>query len=168
MANILPLSACDAGAAERLLDDAFGADRRRRTAYLLRAGTAYIPPLSFGIMAGARLIGSIQCWPVRLFGDDGDSAAMILVGPVAVATDMQGAGHGHILMNAMLDASMMEGNPPLVMIGDAEYYGRFGFCADETGGWRLPGPVEASRLLLRNGGDYILPLIGRLGPDIAD
>jgi predicted N-acetyltransferase YhbS len=36
------------------------------------------------------------------------------------------------------------------MVGDAEYYGRFGFSADSTGGWILPGPWEAHRLLARN------------------
>lgn len=168
MAKLVPLSAGNAGAVENLLDDAFGTDRQRRTAYLLRAGAAYIPQLSFGLSHDNRLIGSIQCWPMRLSGDDGHDAAMILVGPVAVAPDMQGAGYGHRLMNAMLDAAMMAGNPPLMMIGDAQYYGRFGFGADETGGWRLPGPVDAHRLLLRNPGGHILPICGALGPDIAD
>jgi predicted N-acetyltransferase YhbS len=174
MTNMIPLGACDQAAVEALLDDAFGSDRRSRTAYLLRAGVDYIPALSFGLMQGERLIGSIQCWPVRVIGEedgeeaDSESAALVLVGPVAVAPDCQGAGHGHALMEAMLDAAMLEGNPPLVMIGDAEYYCRFGFTASETGGWDLPGPFEQHRLLLRNEGDYILPISGIIGPDRND
>lgn len=168
MPELIPLSAGNAGAVENLLDDAFGTDRQRRTAYLLRQGTVYIPGLSFGLIDSRRLIGSIQCWPVRITDDDGEAAALILVGPVAVVPDRQRGGHGQILMKAMLDAAMLEGNPPLIMIGDVEYYGRFGFSADETGGWRLPGPFEPHRLLLRNEGDYILPICGALGPDIAD
>ena len=36
----------------------------------------------------------------------------------------------------------------LMLIGDPEYYGRFfGFTAERTGGWRLPGPFEPRRLL---------------------
>ena len=50
------------------------------------------------------------------------------------------------------------------MIGDAEYYSRFGFVADETGGWVLPGPWDPQRLLLRNPQAVLLPLTGTLGP----
>jgi predicted N-acetyltransferase YhbS len=45
------------------------------------------------------------------------------------------------------------------MIGDPEYYGRFfGFSAEATGQWRLPGPVEMRRLLAA-------PVAGHLVPD---
>jgi predicted N-acetyltransferase YhbS len=54
------------------------------------------------------------------------------------------------------------------MIGDPDYYQRFGFGAGETGGWILPGPWEAHRLLLRNEGEYELPAQGTLGPDCQD
>jgi predicted N-acetyltransferase YhbS len=50
------------------------------------------------------------------------------------------------------------------MIGDPGYYGRFGFIASSTAGWRLPGPVEPSRLLLRNDYGQILPGEGDLQP----
>ncbi len=41
---------------------------------------------------------------------------------------------------------------PQVLIGDPEYYGRFfGFAADQTGRWDLPGPFERRRLLARTG-----------------
>jgi predicted N-acetyltransferase YhbS len=113
------------------------------------------------------LIGSIQCWPVKITDEEGEDYALVLVGPVAVAPHCQGEGHGKMLMNAALNAALMEGNPPLLMIGDAEYYERFGFSASETGGWQLPGPHEAHRLLLRNEGDYPLPLSGLVGPDMA-
>jgi predicted N-acetyltransferase YhbS len=171
MTDMISLNASDQVAVESLLDDAFGSDRRSRTAYLLRAGLDYMPALSFGLIKDTRLIGSIQCWPVMITADDKDAdkeaetVPLVLVGPVAVATDCQGCGYGHALMEAMLEAAMLEGNPPLVMIGDAEYYSRFGFSASETGGWKLPGPFEQHRLLLRNKGDYILPISGIIGPD---
>lgn len=166
MTNMITLAACDQATVEALLDDAFGMDRRMRTAYLLRAGVDYIPALSFGLLQDDRLIGSIQCWSVAIISDEDDEIVpLVLVGPVAVAPDCQGSGHGHALMEAMLEAAMLEGNPPMVMIGDAEYYSRFGFSAGETGGWQLPGPFEQHRLLLRNEGDYILPVSGMIGPD---
>jgi predicted N-acetyltransferase YhbS len=49
-----------------------------------------------------------------------------------------------------------------VLIGDPEYYGRFGFTAEATAGWEVPGPVERRRLLARTA--HPLPRHGMLGP----
>ena len=169
MEKLKPLGTCDTRAIEALLDAAFGEDRKSRTAYMLRDGVNAIDALCFGLIAGdGELIGSIQCWPVAITANDDEVVPLILVGPVAVAPDLQNRNHGHQLMDAMLVAAMLEGNPPLMMIGDAEYYERFGFSASETGGWDLPGPFEAHRLLLRNEGEYILPHDGMIGPDVGN
>lgn len=158
MVEIVTLSSVRADSIERLLDDAFGADRLHRTAYLLRKGMPVIDHLSFAAVDCGVAIGSIQCWPVAV-GD----APLILVGPVAVAPDRQGQGIGRRLMDATLD-SLLPGDAPMVMIGDPEYYGRFGFDAEGTSGWILPGPWEPRRLLLRNPKDTVLPSEALLGP----
>jgi predicted N-acetyltransferase YhbS len=155
---LLPFSSAGADAVENLLDDAFGTDRHRRTAYLLRQGMPVIDHLSFVIVDEGELVGSIQCWPVAVA-----DAALVLVGPVAVSSQRQNRGLGHMLMHAAL-AAIMPGDAPMVMIGDPEYYGRFGFNADESGGWTLPGPWEPRRLLLRNPQAVVLPEQGMLGP----
>ncbi|MFN3450865.1 MAG: GNAT family N-acetyltransferase [Sphingorhabdus sp.] len=141
-----------------LLDDAFGADRHQRTAYLLRKGMNAIDHLSFGILDGDELVGSIQCWPICVA-----DAPLTLVGPVAVASYRQNAGLGTRLMQLMLDATRAN-DAPMMMIGDPEYYGRFGFTAERTSGWTLPGPWEPRRLLLRNPAMLELPEHGMLGP----
>jgi predicted N-acetyltransferase YhbS len=168
--TLFPLDASNQNEIEKLLDAAFGTDRRGRTAYLLRAGASQIETMSFGLIAdNDALVGSIQCWPILITADDdGEQFPMVLVGPVAVAPGWQNQGLGHILMTAALNASTIEGNPPLVMIGDPDYYRRFGFSADDTGGWNLPGPWEAHRLLLRNEGEYQLPVAGQLSADCKD
>lgn len=158
MKKLISLSSIAADDVENLLDNAFGADRRKRTAYLLRQDMPLIDHLSFGILDGAELVGSIQCWPIAVGG-----APLMLVGPVAVATERQNQGFGHDLMRTML-AAVTPDDPPLLMIGDPEYYGRFGFVAKGTGGWTLPGPWEARRLLLRNPKSAILPEQGMVGP----
>lgn len=143
---------------ETLLDDAFGTDRRQRTAYKLRQGMPVVDHLSFGIVQDKQCIGSIQCWPIAA-----DTTPILLVGPVAVAPAWQNQGLGHQLMNAML-AAIRPDDPPMVMIGDPEYYGRFGFDAEGTGHWTLPGPWEPRRLLLRNPNGSALPIHAALGP----
>ena len=153
--TIAPLSHADPNAIEALLDAAFGADRHTRTAYLIRAGMAAIPVLSFAAFDRAQLVGTLQSWPVSI-----GEAPLTLVGPVAVAPQVQRGGIGRMLMTALIDAAP---DVPMVIIGDPEYYGRFfGFTADATGGWDVPGPVERHRLLARNGNG--LPTSGMLGP----
>ncbi|MBL0925257.1 MAG: N-acetyltransferase [Sphingomonadaceae bacterium] len=158
MTHLVPLSSVDAGRVEELLDDAFGRDRFRRTAYMLRQGMPVIEHLSFAVTDGVSVVGSIQCWPVAV-----GNLPLILVGPVAVSPDRQGQGLGHSLMHASLGATQPS-DVPMVMIGDPEYYSRFGFSADGTGGWTLPGPWEPRRLLLYNPQAIPLPEKGMLGP----
>ena len=161
MIQMVPIAAVADAAVEQLLDRAFGRDRHARTAYRLRAGTQAIPNLSFALIEGNVLLGSIQCWPVQLEDDDGTVWPLVLVGPVAIVPERQQEGLGRRLMEAALAAA---GNGlPLTLIGDPEYYGRFfGFDAAATGGWRLPGPVERHRLLAR--GENVPATAGLLGP----
>ena len=158
MTQLVALSSVRADDVEALLDEAFGADRLQRTAYLLRKAMPVIQHLSFAVTDDGLVSGSIQCWPVAVA-----DAPLILVGPVAVAPDRQGQGFGHRLMNAMLRA-VRPGDAPMVLIGDPEYYGRFGFDTAGTGGWTLPGPWEPQRLLLRNPHGVVLPKVAAVGP----
>ena len=166
MVKIVPLNEADPSAVEALLDGAFGADRRGRTAYRMREGTKAIPDLSFAAFDGDRLIGSIQCWPVLLLTATA-AQPMVMVGPVAVDPARQRDGIGQAMMRAMLAASDGRGGHVLTMIGDPEYYGRFfGFSADATGGWEVPGPVERHRLLARVPAGVTMAVTGRIAPRV--
>ena len=172
MTHLMPIGQVDADAVERLLDRAFGRDRHGRTAYLLRAGTQAIAALSFAALDGDELLGTIQCWPVWFTGDgDGNSdrngrarVPLVLVGPVAVAPERQQNGVGRLLMQTALAAT--DADDALMLIGDPEYYGRFfGFSAERTANWRLPGPVEHRRLLAR--GHDVPTGAGVIGPRVT-
>lgn len=162
----LPLDRIEPLAVERLLDRAFGPDRQARTAYKVRSDGRAVPELSFAAMDGGLLVGTVQCWPVILLGDDGVIHPLTMVGPVAVDPARQRDGVGRALMNRALAAAAASGaDRALTLIGDPEYYGRFfGFTADRTAGWRLPGPVEPRRLLAR--GDAVPNIAGTLGPSV--
>jgi len=166
--SLVPLSTIAHADVERLLDLAFGTDRHGRTAYRLREGVAAIDALSLAAMEGDSLVGSIQCWPVELREADGRATPLILVGPVAVQPDRQRAGVGRLLMEAMLAAADSARSEPMMLIGDADYYGRFfGFSARHTGGWAVPGPVDRDRLLARLRADQTVPTDGTLAPRLA-
>lgn len=160
MSNIEPQ------AVEGLLDAAFGPTRFGRTAYRIREGVDAVAALSFALVEDGALIATIQCWPVAHRAEDGTATPLVMVGPVAVRPDVQRGGHGRALMVHMLDAAETKADSALMMIGDPEYYGRFfGFTADATGAWNLPGPFEPRRLLARGVNGHILPTgAGMIGP----
>lgn len=160
MFELVPLADVPADAVELLLDAAFGTDRHGRTAYRVRAGMGAIPELSFAAVENGALVGSIQCWPVALAGDDGARVPLVMVGPVAVSPARQNVGIGRALMWKAIEVARPRGEP-LMLIGDPEYYAQFGFDAQATGQWRLPGPFEQRRLLAR---DHAPGRAGIVGP----
>lgn len=165
-AKIIPLDNVDPALVEELLDRAFEPERKQRTAYKVREGMDWLPGLSFAALDDDdMLVGTIQCWPVGLTDPEERQHPLIMVGPVAVLPDEQMRGYGQALMAASLGSISEQAPLPQVMIGDAEYYGRFwGFSSEHTAGWTLPGPWEPNRLLLRCDNPAILPREGKLGP----
>lgn len=166
MVEIIPLELVDPAQVEAILDAAFGPERHGRTAYRLREGMAMLPALSFAARVDGVIVGTVQCWPVAHHGDGGTTTPLVMVGPVAVLPDRQQRGLGRRLMEAAMAAAPASADGALMMIGDPEYYGRFfGFSADDTGTWRLPGPFEPRRLLAASVGDYAVPdAPGDIGP----
>ena len=169
-ASLIPLSAVPEPMLEELLNRVFGEDRHARTAYRIRAGMDWLTAMSFAALdAEEMLVGTIQCFPVALVDKDARALPMIMVGPVAVLPERQGEGFGQGLMAAMLDAEARlsaDGQTPFaqVLIGDADYYRRWGFSAAMTGGWQCPGPYEPERLLARGPALAAMPAEGMLAP----
>lgn len=163
--QIVEAIASDSAAIEQLLDDRFGPARHARTAYRLREGVTPLGPLCVVAREGDRLVGSAQCWPLRVRAVDGACAKLVLLGPVALAASHEGAGIGSALTQAALARADAGGFAPQLLIGDAGFYGRFGFAAGAGEAWHLPGPVDRARLLLR--GDFEgLPRHGWLEADV--
>lgn len=170
MPSLIPLANVPAEMIEQLLDRAFEPGRHARTAYRIRGEAKWLEALSFAALDDDEmLVGTIQTWPVALSDLEGRVHPLLMVGPVAVLPEHQNAGYGKALMLAVLDAIDRTDPPsailPQVMIGDAEYYGRFfGFSAEHTGGWQCPGPNDPRRLLVRHPNPAVLPAQGMLGP----
>lgn len=164
-ATLIPLAEVDPGMIEALLDRAFGEDRKSRTAYKVREGTEWLPALSHAVVdADNLLVGSIQVWPVALTDPRGRRHPLLMVGPVAVVSERHNQGFGQALMAAMASGLDPQAPLPQVLIGDPDYYGRFGFHSAPARNWSLPGPFERHRLLVRADNPGILPDEGTLGP----
>jgi len=131
----------DAPAIEGILDEGFGPERHRKTAQRLRKGQT--PVLALVARDAGRLIGTLRFWSVRI----GKCHRALLLGPVAVAKDWRGRGVGGWLINTGLARVQAMGHRAVILVGDAPYYGRFGFSTALTEGMTLPGPVDRARFL---------------------
>jgi len=70
-----------------------------------------------------------------------------LLGPLAVDPTAQGEGIGSGLMEMAVARAAQFGHSGVILIGDPEYYARFGFAADATTGLLMPAPVDRHRFL---------------------
>ena len=77
----------------------------------------------------------------------GTGEPALLLGPVAVAGNHRNQGVGAALVRRAIGAAARLGHRAIILVGDASYYGRFGFSAEKTAGLRMSGPFERHRLL---------------------
>jgi predicted N-acetyltransferase YhbS len=131
----------DVAAREALLDLCFGAARRQKASERLREGR--VPWLALVAVERGRVIGTVRLWHVSA----GTDRPALLLGPLAVVAGRRNRGIGSALVAHAIEAARAGGHRELLLVGDAPYYGRFGFSAERTGKLDMPGPFEPSRLL---------------------
>jgi len=133
----------DTRAREALLDLCFGQGRFDKTSERLREGRLPADDLSFVAVEHGRVIGTVRLWNISTAA----ARPALLLGPLAVAPDRRRRGVGASLMRRARSDARRRGHRALILVGDAPYYGRFGFTAAKTSLLELPGPYDAARLL---------------------
>ena len=141
--TILPETAADGPAIERLHERTFGPGRYAKTAYRLREQIGHRLALSFTARIGTLLIGSVRLSPVRI----GDSKALLL-GPLTVEPVFRERGVGQALIEQALKEAAAKGERLVILVGDEPYYGKCGFKPVPPGRAIMPGPVDPARLLV--------------------
>ena len=114
--------ASDVVAREALLDACFGEDRSLRTCQRLRDGRAPAEGLALAAVRGRKLVGTVRLWHVSAGG-----VPALLLGPLAVDSACRKLGVGAALITHALGAAKACGHRAVILLGDAPYYGRFGF-----------------------------------------
>jgi len=132
----------DMAAREALLDRAMGAGRRLKPSERIREGRLPAKGLAFVARDGGRVVGSVRLWDVAAGG-----RRSLLLGPLAVEPGIQSRGVGSGLMQVALNRAELAGHASVILVGDPEYYERFGFAADPAQGLIMPGPFERRRML---------------------
>ena len=135
----------DIPAREALIERAFGDARFVKAAERLREGRMPAHELSFVATTRNRVVGTVRLWHVSA----GPARPALLLGPLAVDDAWRGLGIGAALMRRAIEAAQALGHKAVLLVGDAAYYGRFGFSAEKTAALWMPGPYERERLLAR-------------------
>lgn len=141
--TILPETADDALAIDRLHERTFGPGRYARTAYRIREGIGHDFALSYTARVGTLMVGSLRLSPVRV----GDTPALLL-GPLTIEPPFRDRGIGMALMQRALADARERGHRLVILVGDEPYYARVGFKRVPRGRVKMPGPVDPARLLV--------------------
>jgi predicted N-acetyltransferase YhbS len=157
----------DIDAREDLLDCVWGPMRLHKTAERLREGRYPADKLSFVADDDGHVVGTVRLWHVCA----GPGCPALLLGPLAVEEAQRGLGIGGALMRHAIAAARRRNHRAIVLVGDADYYTRFGFSGEKMSALWLPGPFERDRLLgceLRsgalNGARGMVSATGRTAP----
>ena len=126
---------------EALYDLCFAPGREALSSYRLRDGVDKVARLCLVARDGDGILGgAVRYWPVQI-----GAAKALLLGPIAVHPTRQGEGLGNALMRSSLQEAARAGWARALLIGDAPYYGRFGFTKLEH--IAMPPPTNPDRVL---------------------
>jgi len=159
--TILPETAKDAQAIERLHERTFGPGRFVLSAYRLREHVDHLLDLSFTARIGTLLVGSVRQLPICI----GETPALLL-GPLTVEPPFRKRGVGRALLDRALQQAKAKGHRQVLLVGDEAYYGRVGFKVVPKGRVAMPGPVDYNRLLVAELTDAVFDGVsGAIRPD---
>ncbi len=134
--------ASDVPAREALLDRCLGERRSAKSSERLREGRLPAEGLALTAERDGAVVATIRLWHV-----EADGRPALLLGPLAVAPELQGAGVGKTMMREAIWRAACRGHGAILLVGDAPYYERFGFTAAPMAELAMPGPVERERFL---------------------
>ena len=104
----------------------------------LRGDESFLKNLAYVIECDDKIIGHIN-YSVGFIDYDDERADAVILGPVAIHEDFQNQGLGSRLIDYTLNLAENEGIPFVLVVGDEDYYHRFGFVSASEYGLYLEG-----------------------------
>lgn len=130
-------------AVEKLAEQAFGPGRFARAAFRLREGVSHEPELSFVLIRNERILGAVKLTKIMV-----GETPVLLLGPLVVEPEFKGVGIGAALMEKAMQAARAAGHSAIILVGDYDYYKKFGFMQTAHKQIILPGPADPARILI--------------------
>lgn len=103
-------------------------------AHILRGCDAFLRELDMVAVQGGVVLGSIMYTKAAVKLDVGGELPVLTFGPLAVRPDCQSQGVGGALIRHTTALARVLGHRAILIYGDPEYYGRFGFVPAEQFG----------------------------------
>lgn len=130
---------------EALYDLCFAPSRTALSSYRLRDGVPTVAGLCLILRdTDGTLAAAIRYWPAEILAKNG-AEDVLLLGPIAVHPTRQGEGLGGLLIFESLAEARRLGWERVLLVGDAPYYGRFGFSKLKR--VEMPPPTNPDRIL---------------------
>ncbi len=143
MVTIRKEKVADALGREALLDKAYGAARFHKASERLREGRLPADGLSLVATDRGRIVGTVRLWHITA----GPGRPALLLGPLAVDLNYRNRGIGSALVHRAIVRARFAGHQAIVLVGEAAFYGRFGFTAPASSRLWMPGRCDRDRLL---------------------
>jgi putative acetyltransferase len=145
--RVRPEDPADAPAVQAIIGDAFpevdGVVIEVGLNDELRRDPDRIPELCLVAERDGALVGQVTC-SYGVLTDPARGAPvrrLVGIGPVAVRPADQGTGVGRALMTDLIERVTRAGELALVLLGDPDFYGRFGFRPAAEAGIAAPDPA---------------------------
>ncbi|BDD08480.1 N-acetyltransferase [Fulvitalea axinellae] len=120
-------------------NEAFGGAEEADLVERLRKSTSSAPGLSLVAEAKGKVIGHILFSKCQIIAEDESWEALVLA-PVAVTPILHGRGIGGKLIQEGLKKAKALGYGAVIVLGEADYYPRFGF--EKASKWEVKCPFE--------------------------
>lgn len=137
--DLRPETSADYRAVEELTRDAFwnfnapGCDEHF-LAHILRDSPDFVPELDCVAVHNGHVVGNIMYTRAKIVLDRGGEKEVLCFGPLAVAPAFQRQGVGGRLIEHTKALARALGYSAILILGDPDYYGRFGFVPAERYG----------------------------------
>lgn len=94
----------------------------------IRTSKEYVPSISRVAELDGKIVGAVYYTKAVVVCDDGKEEEVLCLGPLAVEPTIQGIGIGKKLVDTTLELAKNEGFQGVVLIGEENYYPKFGFA----------------------------------------
>ncbi|MBD2347201.1 GNAT family N-acetyltransferase [Anabaena subtropica] len=118
---------------------AFGRENESQLIAAIRLSDFYIPELSLIAEIDNNVVGHIIFSYIELAGEE--KLQVLALAPIAVHPQFQKQGIGSALIQIGLTKAEARGESLVIVLGDPQFYTRFGFIPSTTYGIESPFPV---------------------------